>query len=140
MWNSQGHVLALACRHASLKCSTLFLLGSETFCFGFDEGEGGRLPTRAGLPGSGTVSAALGSGSFIRNKAVLLSFTGKKLCCTYGFGSGPGRRDRKLISHKVSLTSCRESQFPHKSANTFFISAIVKDKMIDLWGELTSAK
>ena len=38
-----------------------------------------------------------------------------------------------FIAHKVFSTSFCKSQFPHKSVNLFFILAIVKDTLTDLW-------
>ena len=37
-----------------------------------------------------------------------------------------------FISQKVFTKSFRKSQFPHESVNLFFISAIIKDKSMDL--------
>ena len=45
-----------------------------------------------------------------------------------------------IVSHKVLVKSFCKSRFPHKSVYLFFILVIVKDKLTDFWGELTSAK
>jgi hypothetical protein len=37
------------------------------------------------------------------------------------------------ISHKVFIQSFCKSQFPHKSANSFFSLVMVKDMLTDLW-------
>jgi hypothetical protein len=46
----------------------------------------------------------------------------------------------ELISHKVFLNSFYKSRFPHKYVNLFFISVIVKDKLTNLRGGVTSVK
>ena len=46
-------------------------------------------------------------------------------------GAGPGS---SVISHTVFSKSFGKCQFPHKSANLFFILVTVKDKLTNLWG------
>ena len=43
-----------------------------------------------------------------------------------------------LISHEVFIQAFRKSQFPLKSVNFFFVLAIIRDKMTDLWGNRLS--
>ena len=69
----------------------------------------------------GVVGCALGFLSFL----LLIPIALDRL------GDGPAL---KLISRKVFLQSFCNSQFPHKSVNSLFISVIVKDKLTDLWG------
>ena len=55
----------------------------------------------------------------------------------YGFGARvleEKRHANDVISHKVFLKLLYQSQFPHKFVNILFISVIVKDKLMDLWG------
>ena len=40
----------------------------------------------------------------------------------------------KIVPHEVFLKSFYKSQFPHKSVNLYFISVIINDKLMDLWG------
>ena len=46
----------------------------------------------------------------------------------------PADVSHHLISHKMFLKSFCKSRFPHKFVNLFFISAVVKDKLTNLWG------
>ena len=39
-----------------------------------------------------------------------------------------------FISHKVHSKSFGKSRFPHNFVNIFLTLAIVKDKLMDLWG------